>query len=358
MTTTANTTVDVVEGTFGTVDGTVVRLFTIKNGSMEVDVITYGGIISSIRVPDEHGLLSDVVLGYETVEDYQEKTGPYFGAFIGRVGNRISKGKFSLDGTTYTLAQNNGENHLHGGIKGFDKCVLDAEIVEGGVKMSYVSPDGEEGYPGEVHVTVTYTLSSDDTLHLSYHATTTAKTIINLTNHSYFNLDGAGTGTILDHHVTFFASKYTPVGVDLIPTGEITEVKGTPFDFLHEKTIRKDNEDVENGYDTNFVLDRIDEDENGLATAAIVRGPISGRKLVVKTSEPGCQLYVGGFLDGMEGKQGKNYKKFYGFCLETQHFPDSVNQPSFPSTILEPEQPFQSTTTYQFVRPSAKRKAD
>jgi aldose 1-epimerase len=342
---------------FGTApDGKPVELFTLTNPSgMEVRLMTYGGIIVSIRVPDRRGLMDDVVLGYDSLAGYV-KSSPYFGAIVGRYGNRIAKGHFTLDGKAYTLAVNNGPNALHGGLKGFDKVVWTAEPIPGdssvGVKLSYTSADGEEGYPGTLQATVSYMLRPDNTLAVSYAATTDKPTPVNLTQHSYFNLAGAGRSTIVDQILTLNADHYTPVDSTLIPTGEIAPVAGTPFDFRTPTAIgaRIDsaNQQLRNGggYDHNFVLTRT---APGLSLVARVMDPGTGRVLTVTSTEPGVQFYTGNFLDGkITGKGGYVYLRRYGFCLETQHFPDSPNHANFPSTILRPGEQYQSQTVFAF----------
>ncbi|MGD8867774.1 MAG: aldose epimerase family protein [Gemmatimonadales bacterium] len=342
-------------------DGTEVDAFTFTNGNgVVVRAITYGGIITSLRVPDSSGRLDDVVLGYDNLAGYVENN-PYFGAIIGRYGNRIAGGRFTLDGKTYTLATNNGPNHLHGGVKGFDKVVWDAEPFENGdsvgVVFSYTSPDGEEGYPGNLDVRVTYTLTADDELVFDYYAVTDEPTPVNLTQHSYFNLAGDGSGDILDHQLMINADYFTPVDSTLIPTGEIEPVAGTPFDFRTPTAIGaridQDDDQLSNGlgYDHNFVLARGD---SAMKHAARVFEPQTGRVMDVYTTEPGLQFYSGNFLDGsITGKGGHVYRYRNGFCLETQHFPDSPNKPQFPSTILRPGKEYRSRTSYVFsVSPS------
>jgi aldose 1-epimerase len=343
---------------FGTTaDGKAVDLYTLTNAKgTEVRAMTYGGIIVSLRVPDRDGKLGDVVLGRDTLAQYVEAS-PYFGAIIGRYGNRIGKARFTLDGKEYKLAANNGPNALHGGVRGFDKVVWQAEPFQKdgnvGVVFSYTSPDGEEGYPGTLQAQVTYTLGDDDTLAFAYHATTDKATPVNLTQHSYFNLAGDGAGDILGHEVTLKASRFTPVDKTLIPTGELKSVEGTPFDFRTPQTIgariNADDEQIKfgGGYDHNFVLDR--EEGGTLQLAATVYEPTSGRVMEVSTTEPGIQFYSGNFLDGtITGKSGHVYKHRTGFCLETQHFPDSPNKPKFPSTILKPGATYDTRTVYAF----------
>jgi aldose 1-epimerase len=333
-----------------------VDIFTLTNANgMEVRTMPYGAIIVSIRVPARDGRLDDVVLGFDSLEGYT-KGHPYFGAVVGRYGSRIAKGRFTLDGQTYQLATNNGPNHLHGGKKGFDKRVWSAESFERdgnvGVVYSLVSPDGDEGYPGELRVRVTYTLTSSNELTVEYEATTDKPTPLNLTQHSYFDLAGEGSSDILGHRLMINADRYTPVDNTLIPTGELAEVAGTPFDFRQPTAIgariNADNEQLRNGngYDHNWVLNR---SGGGLARAAHLEDPGTGRTLDVSTTEPGMQFYSGNFLDGtITGKGGHLYKRRYGLCLETQHFPDSPNHPNFPSPILRPGGRYQSKTVFAF----------
>jgi aldose 1-epimerase len=339
-----------------TADGTSVELYTLTNSSgVEAKIMTYGGIVVSLKVPDRNGKLDDVVLGYDGLDGYLTSH-PYFGTITGRYANRIAKGKFTLDGREYTLAQNNGENHLHGGIKGFDKVVWKArevKIKDGvGVELTYVSRDGEEGYPGNLSVTVTYTLTNKNELKIVYAATTDKATIVNLTNHSYFNLAGPKAGDILGHELMLNADRFTPVDRTLIPTGELRSVKGTPMDFTKPTAIgarieQKDEQLLFGlGYDHNWVLNKTGA---SLTLAARVYEPTTGRVMEVYTTEPGIQFYTGNFLDGtITGKGGKVYQKRYGFCLETQHFPDSPNKPSFPSTVLRPSRKYTQTTVYKF----------
>ena len=345
------------EGFGTTPDGKAVDLYTLTNASgMEARVITYGGIILSLQVPDKDGKLGDVVLGYDNLDGYL-KVSPYFGAIIGRYGNRIAKGKFTLDGKDYTLATNNGPNALHGGLKGFDKVVWSAEPFERpgerGIVFKYTSKDGEEGYPGKLDATVTYTLTDANTLAFDYHAVTDKPTHVNLTQHSYFNLAGDGAGDVLGHELMLKASHFTPVDSTMIPTGKIAPVAGTPFDFTSPHTIGErigaDDEQIKfgGGYDHNFVLDR--EPGGGLQLAARVYEPTSGRVMEVRTTEPGVQFYSGNFLDGtITGKGGHVYNKRTGFCLETQHYPDSPNKPEFPTTVLRPGEEYRTRTVYAF----------
>lgn len=323
-----------------------------RNG-MRVSILNYGGIVQSIWVPDRDGELGDVALGFDELEAYLAKS-PYFGCITGRYANRIAKGKFTLDGKTYTLATNNDVNHLHGGDKGFDKRVWNAKFTSPqSVELTYTSPDGDQGYPGALTTKVTYTLTDDNALRIDYAATTDKPTVLNLTNHTYFNLSGAGRGTILDHLLTLKADRFNPTDATNIPTGELRPVAGTPFDFRQPTAIgqRIDlaNEQLKvgQGYDHNYVLkDRRD----GKLEEKIARvvDPESGRVLEVSTTEPGLQLYTGNFLDGMEGKYGRHYVRRGAFCLEAQTFPDSPNQTSFPSPILRPGETYQQTTIYHF----------
>jgi aldose 1-epimerase len=329
-----------------------VDTLTNKNGMMAT-ITPYGGKIISLMVPDRNGNLGDVVLGYDTAERYVNGN-PYFGALIGRYGNRIAKGKFTLEGTEYQLKTNNGANALHGGPGGFHNVNWRLEKTGLGNKteLYYLSKDGEEGYPGNLKVKVTYSLTDDNELVIDYEATTDKTTVVNLTHHSFFNLAGAGNGTILDHSLYINADKFTPVDEGLIPTGELQNVKGTPFDFTQATKIgeRIDREDAQlkngKGYDHNWVLIRKD---TALSLAAIVSEPTSGRVMEVWTTEPGLQFYSGNFLDGTDiGKGGKKYEFRTAFCLETQHFPDSPNQPAFPSTVLKPGEVYKQKTVYRF----------
>ncbi|MFB6247593.1 MAG: aldose epimerase family protein [Salinibacter sp.] len=344
-----------------TPEGDSVDLYTLSNGNgMTVEVTNYGGIITSLRVPGRGGAVEDVVLGFDSLSAYTSEAyrsaNPYFGALIGRYGNRIVGGTFTLDGQTYTLATNDGPNHLHGGTAGFDQVVWDAESFrEGGrvgVVLRHTSPDGHGGYPGRLDVEVTYTLLPDNALAVEYRATTTEATPVNLTQHSYFNLDGHGDGPILDHRLRLFADRFTPVDSTLIPTGELRPVAGTPFDFTEPTPIGAridaDNRQLERagGYDHNFVLAETDADT--LRPAARLYEPDTGRLLTVRTTEPGLQFYSGNFLDGTFTGKGETYERREGLALETQHFPNSPNEPAFPSTILRPDEKYTSRTVFEF----------
>jgi aldose 1-epimerase len=349
---------------FGTTNaGVAVDLVTLTGPSgIEVDISTWGGIVTRLLVPDRDGKLTDVVLGHERLEPYLAGT-PYFGAIVGRYANRIAKGRFSLDGREYPLAVNNGPNHLHGGIRGFDKVVWTADPyvgeAESGVVLSYTSADGEEGYPGNLDAKVTYALTAGGDLRIAYEATTDAPTIVNLTHHGYWNLAGHDSGDILDHELMIRAGRFTPVDETLIPTGELRSVEGTPFDFRMPYAIgariEAENEQLQygGGYDHNFVIDGWSGD-GALRPAAVLRDPESGRRMEVLTTEPGLQFYSGNFLDGSDvGKAGAVYDYRTGLCLETQHYPDSPNQPAFPSTVLRPGETYRSTTVYRFSVESA-----
>jgi len=333
-----------------TIDGKQVELYTLTNSNdLRVRITNYGAILVSLEVPDRKGNLADITLGFDTLDGYL-KGHPYFGATVGRYANRIGKARFVLEGTEYKLAANNNENHLHGGIKGFDKVVWKAEeiVTEDGpaLKMTYVSEDGEEGYPGNLACSVIYTLTEDNELKISYEAQTDKTTVLNLTNHSYFNLAGQGTCDILGHMLVLNADKYTVVDEGLIPTGENRSVKDSPMDFTKAESIGSRIGQVEGGYDHNYVLN---SGGGSLALAASVYEPSSGRTMEVYTTEPGIQLYTGNFLDGsITGKNGKVYNKHFGFCLETQHFPDSPNKPDFPPVVLRPGQKYVTETVYRF----------
>lgn len=344
-------TMEIKKEEFGqTPAGRKVERYTLNNArGMIVKIITFGGIVTELWVPDRLGQSADVVLGFAELKDYLAGH-PYFGALIGRYGNRIAKGKFVLNKKTYTLAGNNNGNHLHGGNIGFDKVIWEAAEVrtaEGiGVKLRYLSQDGEEGYPGDLQVSVIYLLTKANELKIDYRATTDKPTPVNLTHHSYFNLAGAGKGDILGHEAMIAANAYTVVDAFLIPTGEIKKVAGTPFDFRKPKKITAEIAQVDGGYDHNFVLKR---HRSGLTLAADFYEPLSGREMQVFTTEPGVQFYTGNFLDGtIKGKGGLVYLKHGGFCLEAQHFPDSPNHRAFPDTILKPGQIYRQQTVYRF----------
>ena len=340
---------------FGTTaDGTPVEAFTLRNANgIELRAITYGGIITSLKVPDRNGAIGDIVLGFDSIDGYL-KDHPFFGAIIGRYGNRIAKGRFLLDGREYKLATNNGPNHLHGGIRGFDKQVWAAAILpaKNTVAFTRTSADGEEGYPGNLNVEVTYALTDKNELVVDYLARSDKPTPVNLTQHSYFNLAGHDAGDILGHQLMLNADRYTPVDATLIPTGELAPVAGTPFDFRQPAPIgaRIDQgyPQLKNGqgYDHNWVLNK---KGNELSLAARVTEPTSGRTLEITTNEPGIQFYAGNFLDGtIAGKGGHLYRRRSGFCLETQQYPDSPNQPAFPSTIIQPGQQYRTRTVFTF----------
>lgn len=340
-----------------TPDGTEVYLYTLKNrAGMEARITNYGGIVVSLRVPDRSGVMNDVVLGYDSLAGYVKET-PYFGALIGRYGNRIKKGRFSLEGREYVLATNNGANHLHGGVKGFDKVVWKAEPVQSGegpsLVLTYVSKDGDEGYPGALSVQAVYTVTESNELAVEFTATTDRSTIVNLTHHSYFNLAGAdGDATILDHMLMIDADRFTPVDSTLIPTGELQDVTGTPMDFRTPVAIgaRINGDDVQlkrgGGYDHNWVVNGFGK---GMRVIARVTDAKTGRILEVRSAEPGLQFYSGNFLDGtLVGKYSRKYVHRYGFCLEPQHFPDSPNQPGFPSVVLKPGDTYRNRIVYAF----------
>jgi aldose 1-epimerase len=334
--------------------GEAVELYTLTNANgMEARIMTYGGAVVSLKVPDRAGKFADVVLGHDTLDGYLKRS-PYFGSIIGRYGNRIGRGQFSLKGKQYTLPKNNGENTLHGGNNGFDKVLWKAKEVKSrsgvGLSLTYLSKDGEEGFPGNLSVTVIYTLTNNNELKINYAATTDKTTVVNLTNHSYFNL--AGQGDILQHQLMINAKRFTPVDSGLIPTGELRNVQGTPMDFTRSTVIgaRIGQQDEQltlgKGYDHNWALNN---NTGRLALAARVYEPRTGRVMEVSTTEPGLQFYSGNFLDGsITGKGGQVYQQRFGFCLETQHFPDSPNKPRFPSTILRPGQSYRTTTIYRF----------
>ncbi|MEU5108820.1 MULTISPECIES: aldose epimerase family protein [unclassified Streptomyces] len=342
---------------FGTLaDGTKVDRWTIENGRTRLSVLTYGGIVQSLEIPDRHGRMANVSLGFADLDSYVAGS-PYFGALIGRYGNRIANGKFTLDGHAYQLPVNDGPNSLHGGDKGFDKRVWSIEPFEGGgnvgLTLRRVSPDGEMGYPGKLTVRVDYTLTPTGDWRIDYEATTDKPTVVNLTNHTYYNLAGEGSGSIYDHRLQIAASRYTPVGKTLIPTGELAKVAGTPFDFRRSKAVGRDIREAHQqvlygqGIDHNFVLDK------GITSrpehTVTVSEPESGRVMRIATTEPGVQFYTGNFLVGtLAGTSGNVYRQGDGFCLETQHFPDSPNQAGFPSTVLRPGETYRSTTVHSF----------
>jgi len=334
-----------------TADGTDVPIYTLKSAQTEVRVMAYGAKLVSVRTPDRSGKMADIVLGYDSLQDYLNDTKTHFGSVVGRYGNRIALGKFTLDGKSYQIPINNGANALHGGPVGFDSHVWQSHEVPNGVEFTLVSPDGDMGFPGTLTAKVRYTLE-DNTLRLDYSATTDKDTVLNLTNHAYFNLNGDDKGDILGQKIEILADKFTPVDSGLIPTGELAPVEGTPLDFRTLQVIGAriddNNEQVKlgGGYDFNFVL----RGQAGtLRPAAVVVDPENGRKLTVDTTEPGIQFYSGNFLDGtFTGRHGGKYQKHSGFCLETQHYPDSPNHPDFPSTVLHPGQTFHSTTTFTF----------
>ena len=344
------------KSTFGKLaDGTVIDLYKLTNrNGVEVQIITYGGSIVSLKTPDRNGNFADIVLGYDDPQGYVDDTS-YLGALIGRYANRIANGKFKLGGVEYTLAQNNAPNSLHGGPTGFHKRVWQAREVTrpnaAALQVSYNSKDGEEGFPGNLAVTTTFVLNNTNELRIEYSATTDKTTVVNLTEHAYFNLAGPGEGTILDHLMRINANRFTPVDANLIPTGELRSVKGTPLDFTKATVIgSRINDDYEQlrlgrGYDHNYVLNKAGKQ---LSLAAEVYEPVSGRTLEMWTTEPGVQFYSGNFLDNVKGKGGKIYQQRGGFCLEAQHFPDSPNKPAFPSAVLRPNQKYSQITVYKF----------
>jgi aldose 1-epimerase len=335
-----------------TKDGRAVEIYTLSDGKVEARIMTYAGIIVSLKAPDRNGNMADVTLGFDSLDGYLGNH-PHFGALIGRYGNRIGKGHLVVDGKTYQLAINNGANTLHGGTEGFDRKVWKGKAIPNGVELEYVSADGEEHFPGTLTVTVRYTLVSG-ALRIDYSATTDKDTVVNLTNHAYWNLAGEGSGDVLKQEMQIFASKITPVDDGLIPTGELKPVAGGPFDFTKPKAIGKDIGSTDQqvvygkGCDHNFVLDK--KSVNGqLVEAAVAHDPASGRTMETWTTEPGVQFYTGNFLDGtIKGKSGHVYAQRNAFCLETQHFPDSPNKPEFPSTLLKPGQKYHTITEYRF----------
>jgi aldose 1-epimerase len=331
-------------------DGQAIMLFTLNNDqNVTVKVITYGGIVTSIRVPGKDGKVDDVVLGFNSLEEYLGEH-PFFGAIAGRYANRIAGGRFALDGKEYQLANNDGKNHLHGGDVGFDKVVWDGAAIQKdgavGVELSYLAQDGEEGYPGNLRTKVKYLLTDKNELVIEYEAATDRPTVVNLTNHSYFNLSGEGSGDVLGHELMINADRFTAVGEGLIPTGQLEPVAGSPLDFTSPRTIGCRINELEYGYDYNFVLNRADE---ALTLAAKVYETKTGRTMTVYTTEPGVQLYTANKFNGeITGKSGKGYGPYAGLCLETQHYPDSPNQPHFPTTRLNPGETYKQTTVYQF----------
>jgi aldose 1-epimerase len=338
----------ITEKPFGEFENAAVTQFTISNpNGMQVSILNYGGTVTNIMTPDKDKKMGDVLLGFDSLPGYLQKGNPYFGCLVGRYGNRIAKGKFVLDGQAYQLPLNNNGNTLHGGLKGFDKVMWQATKPAGdsSLQLTYTSKDGEQGFPGNLQVTVVYTLTSDNALQIAYTATTDKATPINLTNHCYFNLSGGKEGTILNHEVMINADKYTAVDTMLIPTGQLPDVKGTSMDFTTAKTVGKDLAAVKGGYDHNWVLNR---KGNDLEKVATVYDPASGRLLEVLTTEPGLQFYTGNFLDStLHGKNNWVYAQHAALCLETQHFPDGPNQPSFPNTILKPGETYKHTTQYK-----------
>ncbi len=336
-----------------TSDGQAAELYTLTNDQGAIaKVTTYGAILTEFWVPDRDGRLDDIVLGFDTIEPYETKS-PHFGSTIGRVGNRIAGGRFELDGRVFQMAQNNGSNHLHGGLKGYDRrfWTVEETSTQGGasVRLFLLDPDGEEGYPGTVQAWVTYTITNDNVLRLDYRATTDQATPINLTNHTYWNLKDGGESDVLEHVLQVNADSYTPVDDVLIPTGHISSVGGTPLDFRAAKPIGQDIALMGNdplGYDHNFVLRSSD---GSLALAANVYEPTTGRSMEAWTTEPGIQVYSGNFLDGsLLGKKNATYSQYHALCLETQHFPDSVNHPHFPTMVLRPGETYRQTTEYRF----------
>lgn len=334
-----------------TTDGTPVEIYTLKDANTEIRIMTYGGIIQSVKIPDKKGGVADVVLGFDSLEGYEKNPSPYFGALIGRYANRIGNGEFKLDGHTYTLPKNDHGNTLHGGTVGFDKVVWKAKEIPGGIELMHVSPDGDQGFPGTLTAIVKYTLDGG-TLHIDYSASTDKDTVVNLTNHSYWNLSGQGNGTILHDELKVNATDFTPVNAKLIPTGVLEPVVGTPFDFRKltaiGSRINDNNQQLKyaGGYDFNWVLNKA---RDAFGEAAEVCDPTSGRVLSVWTTQPGIQVYTGNFLDGtIHGKDGKAYVHRGAIALETQHYPDSPNHPKFPSTELKPGQHYHQVTEFRF----------
>jgi aldose 1-epimerase len=341
------------EANFKTVyKGNPTSLYTLKN-RLIARITNYGAIIVSIEVPDRNGKLADIVQGYDTIDEYINGNGPYMGAICGRVANRIARGQFTLKNKTYKLAVNNGPNHLHGGIAGFNKVVWDAiEITPTSVKLQYISADGEEGYPGNLKVSVTYTLTDENELRLDYKATTDQTTLVNLASHSYFNLAGEGSGDAMYQELQIHADFFTPTDDTNIPTGEICSVKGTPMDFTRAKPMNHDINQADeqlkfgNGYDHNFVLNH---PANSLGLAAVAHDPKSGRVMEIYTTQPGIQLYTANWVDNEKGKEGKRYSRRWAFCLETQHFANSINVPYFPTVILNPGEEYNHSCVHKFL---------
>jgi len=339
----------IMEKSFGNHNNVPITEYNLTNSSgMQVSILNYGGTITKLIAPDKEGKMGDIVLGFETLNGYMQKGQPYMGALVGRYANRIANAKFTLDGKDYKLAPNNFGNSLHGGNVGFDKVVWNVtKVGDSSLKLTYQSKDGEEGYPGNLNTEVMYTLGSDNSLKIDYTATTDKATPLNLTNHSYFNLSAGKDSTILNHVLQLNADKYTPVNDQLIPTGQIADVKGTPFDFTTPKAIGKDIDKIKGGFDHNLVLNK---KGNDLQEAATVYDSGSGRFMEVFTTQPGIQFYTGNFLNGsLTGtKENRKYIQHSGLCLETQHYPDSPHQPSFPTTILKPGETYRQTTVYKF----------
>jgi aldose 1-epimerase len=339
----------ITEKPFGVIENAPVTQYTLTNAAgMQVSIINYGGTVTNLITPDKDKKMGDVVLGFDSLAGYLQATNPYFGCLVGRYGNRIAKGKFTLDGKTYQLPLNNNGNTLHGGLKGLDKVLWEASKPAGdsSLMLTYTSKDGDQGFPGNLKVEVVYTLTADNSLQIAYSATTDKATPVNLTNHCYFNLSGGKEGTVLNHEVMINASKYTAVDTLLIPTGQLPDVKNTPMDFTAAKAIGKELNAVKGGYDHNWVLNKKGTDLEQVATAY---DAASGRLMEVFTTEPGLQFYTGNFLDGtLHGKNNSVYAQHAAFCMETQHFPDGPNQPSFPNTILKPGETYKSVTKYKF----------
>ncbi len=339
----------ITEKPFGVFENEAVTQYTITNANgMRVSIINYGGTVTNIITPDKDKQMADIVLGFDSLSGYLQKTNPYFGCIVGRYGNRIAKGKFTLDGKTYQLTLNNNGNTLHGGLRGLDKVIWQASkpVGDSSLVLTCTSKDGDQGFPGNLKVEVVYTVSSDNALQINYSATTDKPTPINLTNHSYFNLSGGKEPTVLNHEIVINANKYTAVDTLLIPTGQLPDVKGTPMDFTSAKAIGKQLASVKGGYDHNWVLDKT---ANELAKAATAYDAASGRFMEVFTTEPGLQFYTGNFLDAtLQGKNNSVYEQHAAFCMETQHFPDGPNQPAFPNTILKPGETYKSVTRYKF----------